>query len=141
MFKSEDAGQNWTAAGLAGRQIQALAIAPGPPATVYAGTAGGRVFSLTCLVLQDDLSFTIPCFDLAGARFTFTLRYSHELVWEADLGSLREITAVGECLSFGENLRIEFPCLDVYGTNMGCTFAHAGGLLWAAVSSTVALIQ
>ena len=49
MFKTGDGGQNWTRmnAGLLVTTVQALAIDPSSPATVYAGTQGGGVFKST----------------------------------------------------------------------------------------------
>jgi len=42
LFKSADGGENWTEAGIAGRSVFALAVAPtSPSATLYAGTASG----------------------------------------------------------------------------------------------------
>lgn len=40
VFKSTDAGANWTAAGLGSKAIRALALRPGTPSTIYVGTWG-----------------------------------------------------------------------------------------------------
>jgi photosystem II stability/assembly factor-like uncharacterized protein len=46
VFKSTDGGAHWSPAntGLTNTSIQALAVDPSNPATVYAGTAAGGVF-------------------------------------------------------------------------------------------------
>ena len=49
VFRSTNAGGNWTAisAGLTSTDVTALAIHPSAPATLYAGTSGGGVFKST----------------------------------------------------------------------------------------------
>jgi photosystem II stability/assembly factor-like uncharacterized protein len=47
IFKSADRGEAWSRAGLAGHKIYSLGIDPRTPATIYAGTWGGRLFKST----------------------------------------------------------------------------------------------
>ncbi len=44
VFKSLDTGVTWSASGLAGKNVDALAIDPATPSTVYAGTFGSGVY-------------------------------------------------------------------------------------------------
>lgn len=44
VWRSSDAGQTWTRAGLAGRTVKALAVSPSVPGTVYAGTKPPALF-------------------------------------------------------------------------------------------------
>jgi hypothetical protein len=47
VFKSTDGGDTWHSIGLTNRTVNAIAIDPVEPTTLYAGTAGGGVFKST----------------------------------------------------------------------------------------------
>jgi 6-phosphogluconolactonase (cycloisomerase 2 family) len=84
----------------------------------------------SCLSFGENLSISIPCFDVSGTRFSFRFDYAHDLVWEANIDTIG-VPGGGWCWSFDEGLDISVPCLYVNGTPYEFVFRYANGLSWA----------
>jgi len=89
--------------------------------------------------LGDNLSISIPCFDLLTSRFGFTFDHYLDLTWQVNLDSFTASSGGGECFSLGDDLSIRIPCFDLNGTRFGFKFNYSGELFWEVDLESITL--